>query len=191
MQTKVVMWIHANHPGSHAESRFSRKEIQEKRALLCKPSCDEDSRKPFLAVMPNQVSAERRHRRNGHCYANRMDIYRKPALRLVQYSSGEWEEKGNCVKMDKRQKTDIDGTGRWGLIKLARLGTSHLAPRRAGGQPTRLLPPTPFRTSPPPLPGIWRSNLTPSCGHSWDLESQVTHSACISHASYTCGNRQQ
>jgi hypothetical protein len=188
MQTKVVMWIHANYPGSHAESRFSRKETQEKRALLCKPSCDEDSRKLFLAVMPNQGSAERRHRRDVHCYANRMDIYGQPTLGLVRYSPGEWEEKGNRKKTDKRQKTDIDSTGRQGLIKLTRLGTSHLA-ERSVIRPA-CPPPRHFATSPPPT-GIWRSNLTPSCGHSWDLERRGTHSACSSHASYTCGNRQQ
>jgi hypothetical protein len=104
------MRIHTNYPGSHVESRFSRKETQEKQALLCKPSHDEDSCKLFLAVMPNQGSAERRHRRNGHCYANRMDIHGQPTLGLVRYSSGEWEEKGNCEERDKKQKTDIDST---------------------------------------------------------------------------------
>jgi hypothetical protein len=149
-KTKVTIWIRANYPGSHAESRFSRKETQEKRALLCKLSRDEDSRKPFLAVMPNQGLAERRHRRNGHCYANRTDIYGKPTLGLVRYSSGEWEEKGNCEKMDERQDTDTDSTGRQGLIKFARPRTSHFTPRRAVGQPTRLPPPPRCFAPPPP-----------------------------------------
>jgi hypothetical protein len=189
MQTKVVMWIHANYPGSHAESRFSRKETQEKRALLCKPNRDEDSRKLFLAVMPNQGLAERRHRRNGHCYANWMDIHGQPTLVLVRYSSGEWEEKGNCEETDKEQKTDIDSIDRPGFIKLTRPGTSHLRPRRAVGHLIR--PPPPRHFAPPPPTGIWRSNLAPSCSHSWDLERRRLHSACSSHASDTCGNRQR
>jgi hypothetical protein len=46
-----------------------------KRALLCKPSRDVDSRKLFLAVMLTQGSTEKRHGRKGHCYANQGHCY--------------------------------------------------------------------------------------------------------------------
>ncbi len=117
--------------------------------MLCKPSRDEDSRKIFLAVMPNQGSAERRHKRNGHCYANRMDIHGQPTLWLVRYSSGEWAEKGNCEETDKKQKTDIDSIDRQGFIKLACPGTSHLTSRRAVGHPIRPPPPHAISHLPP------------------------------------------
>jgi hypothetical protein len=147
MQTKVVMWIHSTYPGSHGESRFSRKETQEKRAFYANQSRDVDSRKLLLAVMTNQGSAEKRHRRHGHCYAYRMDIHGQPTLGLVWYGSGGWEEKGNCEETDKKQKTDIDSTDRQGLIKLAHPSTSHFAPRRAVGHLTR--PPTRHFAPPP------------------------------------------
>jgi hypothetical protein len=147
MQNKVVMWIHANYPGSHVGSRFSRKETQEKRAFYANQSRDVDSRKLFLAVMTDQGSAEKRHRRRGHCYANRMDIHGQPTLELVWYGLGGWEEKGNCKETDKEQKTDIKDTDRQGLIKLAHPSTSHFAPLRAVRHPT---PPPPRHFAPPP-----------------------------------------
>ncbi len=165
----------------------AEKRHREKRAFYANQSRDVDSRKLFLAVMTNQDSAEKRHRRHGHCYANRMDIHGQPTLGLVWYGSGGWEEKGNCEETDKKQKTDIDSTDRQGFIKLAHPSTSHIAPHRAVGHLTR--PPHAISHPPPPT-GIWRSNLAPICGHSWDLERRRLHSACSSHATDTCGNHQ-
>jgi hypothetical protein len=63
-----------------------------KRALLCKPSCDVDSHKPFLAVMLNQGSVEKtQEERALLCKADR--YIRKPNLELVRDSSKETEGK--------------------------------------------------------------------------------------------------
>jgi hypothetical protein len=91
---------------------------------------DEDSRKLNPDSRARLRSAKMAHVQKG-IYANRTDIHGKPTRGLVQYSSREREKKGNCEETDKRQNTDTDSTDMLGLIKFARLRTSHLTPRRA------------------------------------------------------------
>ena len=63
------------------------------RALLCKPSRDEDSRKLILSVVLDQGRQKGLRYKKG-IYANRTDIHGKPNIELVRYSSRKREEKG-------------------------------------------------------------------------------------------------
>ncbi len=72
----------ADNPDSRVRSRSSKKGSGNKghcyanqRALLCKPSRDEDSRKLTLAVVLDQGLAKKTQETKGHCYANQGHCY--------------------------------------------------------------------------------------------------------------------
>ncbi len=155
------------------------------RALLCKPSRDEDSRKPrALLCKPSRDEDSRKPRA---FMQNRTDIHGNPNIELVWYSLRKGRKKENCEETDKKQKMDEHDMDRQRLIKLAHPSTSHFTPLPTVGQPTP--PPTPPDLPPPPLrtssAGIWRSNFAPNRDHPWDQGRMDPHSACSSHASDT------
>ncbi len=145
------------------------------RALLCKPSRDRDSRKPRAFMQTGRIHTENR------------------ILSLYGIAQENGRKKEKCEKTDKEEKTETHDTSRQRLIKLARPSTSHFAPRPTVGQltpppmPPDLPPPSPFHTS---SAGTWRSNSAPNRGHLRDLGRVDPHSACISHASDTGSNHQ-
>jgi hypothetical protein len=121
------------------------------RALLCKPSRDEDSRKPrALLCKPSRDRDSRKPRafmQTGQIYTEN----RISSLYGIARENGRKKEK--CEKTDKEQQMDTHDTGRQRLIKLARPSTSHFAPRPTVGQPTlpHAIRPSPHATRPPPL----------------------------------------
>ncbi len=71
--------------------------------IVMQKSHDEDSRKLFLAVMLNQGSAERRHRRNGHCMQKSRDKDSRkpnPDSRAIRGRQNDPGTRGNLCKMD-------------------------------------------------------------------------------------------
>jgi hypothetical protein len=139
-----VTRIHANQGHCYANQVVTRIHAKP-RALLCKPSRDEDSHKPrALLCKPSRDEDSRKPRA---FMQNRTDIHRKPNIELVRYSSRKGRKKENCEKTDKKQKMDAHDMGRQRLIKLAHPSTSHFAPLPTVGQPT---PPHATRPFPPP-----------------------------------------
>jgi hypothetical protein len=65
-----------------------------KRALLCKPSHDEDSRKLKSCQSCYFKVGKKGSGTNKGIYANRTDIHEKQNIGLVRYSSRKREEKG-------------------------------------------------------------------------------------------------
>ncbi len=136
-------------PGSHAESRFGRKETQEKRALYAS-SRDKDSREPNPGSYVRLRSARRLRYKKGHlCKSDRHMENRN--LGLVWHSSRRREEKGrNREKKDQElekegRDRDSDCGDRWSSV-------SHLTHAGAGTRVVAHPVTSPSPNSPPPLP---------------------------------------
>jgi hypothetical protein len=156
------------------------------RALLCKPSRDVDSCKLILAVMLDQGLAKKTQEKGHLC---KPDGYIwKLNIGLVRYSPRKRKEKGKRENWTKGVRTRPRiARNRGGLSSFTHPCTSHLAPHSETVNPT---PPLSshlnLRYQDPngqcPTPG--RSHFR----HNGRLDG---HSVCSSHASYTCGQRQQ
>jgi hypothetical protein len=163
------------------------KDSREPRALLCKPSHDVDSCKSILAVMLDQGLAKETQEKGHLC---KPDGYIwKPNLELAGHGLGIRKEKGKRENWIKGigTRTRIAQTGEGYQVSLTLVPrTSHLTRRRS----TRLHPPPSSHLNPRYQDPNGHCP-TPGRGHFRHHGQLGAHSVCSSHASYTCGQRQQ
>jgi hypothetical protein len=155
-RTKSWKGLNANtisnslYPGSRAGSRSGRKKTQETKEK--DTSRDEDSRKPFPAVMLNQGLTEKRHGRKKALYKTGW-IYTETELWVIkEITQRERKEKGNCKKTDQELEQDRNRIVS-GQIAIPETGRTRIRPSPTPGQRLAVRArPLPSPTPSPPLP---------------------------------------